>query len=155
MSKNSRIVAHCCVLFAQRVIQSNIEELIMNITERVIIRQLIADLNQAGYQTAAVYDGGDYIMGRDGKTVAIDGDAAPSVIDRPLSVDEALEAIDSVDDATLHFTHKDSNTWGNRGVYLVLGNGEDVISDHHDPENEPFTQVICDLYKKIDNHQLG
>lgn len=106
-----------------------------NQVERAIIAKLCARLLLAGHRIAAVYDGEDYIMagtiGHDTETYE-QGDE-PEHIAAPLKLEHALDAIYAVDSiCTLHFTHKDSDTWGNRGVMLVTGNGSDVISDYHD-----------------------
>lgn len=132
----------------------------MNITERVIIKALVNDMAEAGYLPAAVWDGEEYLLAPnvkdcEFKRFGAGEDDAPESIERALSVDEALRAIDTVDDCTLHFTRKNSRVWGDRGVFLVLGNGEDVIIDHHDPKGEEFTAVVTALYDKITNQALG
>lgn len=104
----------------------------MQTIERVIVRRLIRAMKAKGYRVAAVWDGEEYQMpGKDGNMTSLELDDAPDNITRPMTEREALESVDSVDECTLHFTHANAKTWGNRGALLVLGNGEDVIADYH------------------------
>jgi hypothetical protein len=124
----------------------------MQAIERQILIALLKDMRAAGYQPAAVWDGEQYVIARsDGDVMSIDSKAGSGYerIARPLTDREALEAIDSVCDSTLHFTHHNAETWGNRGVLLILGNGEDVISDSHDAKDEPFGEIIDAVCRRI------
>lgn len=134
----------------------------MQTIERVIISALIRDMKAAGYEPAAVWDGELYTMavGEVGEHRNFAGPAsmyleppdepeAPAEIIRPLSDAIAMSAIDSVDDCTLHFTHRNAKTWGNRGVLLILGNGEDVVSDYHVADGELFGEVVERIYQRI------
>jgi hypothetical protein len=126
----------------------------MQTIERVILSALLRDMRAAGYQPAAVWDGGEYVMAcADGSVKSREHAEVPARIERPLTDAEALDAIASVDDSTLHFTHRNQQTWGNRGVLVILGNGEDVISDHHCArgEGETFDAVIDAIYDRISN----
>lgn len=123
----------------------------MKTIERVIITALLRDMRAAGYQPAAVWDGGDYVMARpDGSCGSREKAEVPARIVRALLDEEAFEVIDSVDDCTLHFTNHNAQTWGNRGVMIVLGNGEDVISDYHSPSGEAFTTIIDAITGRLD-----
>jgi hypothetical protein len=130
----------------------------MQAIERVIIRALLRDMREEGYQPAAVWDGGAYVMAhatfdensqRLHSSQSPDTDAPDNIV-RPMTDEEVLEAVDSVDECTLHFTRKNATTWGDRGVYLVLGNGEDVISDSHGAKGESFGAVIDHLYTQLE-----
>jgi hypothetical protein len=134
----------------------------MNTIERVIITALLRNMRAEGYQPAAVWDGGAYQMADD-KTYEPDklpmlsrkrNTAAPEEITRSMTDEEALRSIDSVCECTLHFTHRNAKTWGNRGVLLILGNGEDVISDFHDAADEPFSEIINTIYNRVAAGQL-
>lgn len=128
----------------------------MNTIERTIISALIRDMRAAGFQPAAVWDGEAYVMAngtfeqnsmRFHSSQSPDTDA-PDNIERAMTDVEALAAIDSVDDSTLHFTHQNATTWGNRGVLLILGNGEDVISDYHCGDTA-FSAVVDGIYSRL------
>jgi len=80
--------------------------------ERRIVRTLIQELAAAGYLPVKVWDGGEY--------VAVS------------ALDETMDAVFAVDDSTIHFAPKDKpEEWGRRGVLIIGGNGEDIISDWH------------------------
>lgn len=122
----------------------------MNTLERTILTALIRNLGQHGYKVASVWDDGAYILGKADGTIESLEDAGDSPIVRPLTVDEALDAVDSVDVSTIHFTYHNALDWGCRGIMVVLGNGEDCISDYHSPRDpEPFCQVIEEIYDKL------
>lgn len=121
------------------------------IAERAIIKALIVAMAAAGYQVAAVWDGEVYQMGG-GKSYmppAFVPDHAPGMDETA-----ALEAIYSVDECTLHFTHKGKHSWGNRGVLLILGNGADVISDYHCADKN-FDDVISAIYARIEDGSVA
>jgi hypothetical protein len=128
----------------------------MQTIERIIIAALLRDMRAAGYQPAAVWNDGDYVLADPfGRITSREpGDIADLThINRPLTDAEALEHIDSVEVSTLHFTHQNATTWGNRGVMLVLGNGIDVISDHHVAKGEQFGKVIEELCDRINSNR--
>lgn len=80
--------------------------------ERAIVTALVAELGAADYVPVKVYDGGEYV--------------------EATSVAQVLDAVFSVDESTVHFAERgDADNWGKRGVFLVCGNGEDLISDWH------------------------
>lgn len=81
--------------------------------ERVIIRRTIRELRKAGFVPVSVWDSEEYVPA----TTAC----------------KVIEVLDSVDyNCTVHFAPAaDRKAWGNLGVMFVLGNGIDVISDHH------------------------
>jgi hypothetical protein len=57
-----------------------------------------------------------------------------------------------VDDGTLHFapkTHLDC--WGRLGVYVVLGNGVDIISDWH-CGNKSFDAAVDAVAMKAEDY---
>lgn len=134
----------------------------MQLSERVIITALLRDMREDGYQPAAVWDGGAYVMAHgtfDERSQRLHSSqcpdtAAPDHIVRPMTDEEVFAAVDSVDESTLHFTNKNATTWGSRGVLLILGNGEDVISDYHDARGESFGAVIDHLYTQIEAGDL-
>jgi len=83
------------------------------LVERAIVRALIQECDRAGFMPHHVDDGGENV---------------------PCSTEHtAVEAIFAVDDARLFFRSKDdaSRKPVTHGVYLVGGNGEDIISDWH------------------------
>lgn len=131
----------------------------MQTIERLIISALLRDMRAAGYQPAAVWNDGEYVVGRllTGKSDSLHAgsrDAVMSHIERPLTDAEALEHVDSVDCSTLHFTRQNATTWGDRGVFIVLGNGEDCLSDYHCPKGEPFVSVIESLSGRLERGEL-
>jgi hypothetical protein len=127
----------------------------MKTIERLILTALLRDMRAAGYRAAAVWDGDEYnLAGSETEYSTVNRDGSPATIERALTDDEALFLIDSVDDCTLHFTRQNADTWGNRGVFIVLGNDEDCISDYHAPKNEPFCDVITAIYDRVEKGLL-
>lgn len=125
----------------------------MQTIERMILIALMRDMRAKGYEVAAVWDGSQYCMAvPKGEVEYFDDGDPPTAGDivRPLTDAEALHAIDAVCESTLHFTHRDKKTWGNRGVLVILGNGKDVLSDFHAPDNEPFCGVVTIIYDKLE-----
>lgn len=120
----------------------------MKTIERYVITALMRDMRAAGYQVAAVHVGDGYVMAR--TTLH----RAPATIAEPMTDAKALEAIDSVDRCTLHFTDRNSTEWGDHGVLIILGNGEDCLSDSHSHENEPFNGIIDAIYDKLNAGSL-
>jgi len=138
----------------------------MQTIERTIITALLRDMRAAGYQPAAVWDSEEYVMaGKAGALEHFEADSAPDEITRALTDKEALDELDAVDAyTTLHFTRHNARTWGNRGVMIVLGNGEDVISDYHAPLEdsdewdgaaEPFERIIEAIYDRISDGECA
>lgn len=147
----------------------------MKTIERTIITALLRDMRAAGYQPAAVWDSEEYVLARADGTFLLSNvwdngtiverpwgtqryalGTEPIEIARPLSDEEVLVELDSVDaDCTLHFTHHNATTWGNRGVLLIQGNDEDVISDCHCADDEPFEGVIEAIYERITKGELA
>lgn len=111
----------------------------MQFIERVILGKLLAAMREAGHSPVAVWDGEEYQGAKATGDADVIGDKPAIMSDK-----EVLAAVDSVDFSTIHFTHRNTRTWGNRGVFVVLGNGEDVISDHHVAANEPTFQAVID-----------
>lgn len=123
--------------------------------ERAIIRKLCERMLLAGHRIAAVWDGEEYTLAGSlaAGTETYEAGNAPDRISAPLTLAQALDAIYAVDSiCTLHFTRRDSDTWGNRGVMLVTGNGTDVISDHHDYPD--IGAVIDKIYEELDSPQF-
>lgn len=120
----------------------------MKTIERYVITALVRDMCAAGYQVAAVHDGNGYWMHRRWCK------RAPATIKEPLSGERAFTAIDSVDMCTLHFTDQNSTAWGDHGVLIILGNGEDCLSDSHSHEGEPFNGIIDAIYGKLNRGAL-
>ena len=80
--------------------------------ERAKVSAVVAECEAAGYVPVRVWDGGEYV-----KTTGVTG---------------ALDAVFAVDESTIHFAPRDKpNGWGGCGVLVILGNGEDCISDWH------------------------
>lgn len=79
--------------------------------ERRIVAALIAHLEGAGFEPLFVWDGEERVSARSAKA--------------------AMELIFNLDEAHLHVRHP--NRSGTQWIYLVLGNGEDVISDYSYP----------------------
>lgn len=98
--------------------------------ERAILVALIENLAVAGFKAAAVWTGETYQLA-DGE------ERSPRhrsmEIRKPMTTDEVLKVFDDFDmtTPTVHFTHQDLLSWGDRGVMVVCGNGEDFISDWH------------------------
>lgn len=108
----------------------------MQTIERVIITALLRNALAEGLVPVAVWDSEEY----NGVPLQWDGDladkpryiAANAIVSRALTDAEVLDVVGSVDDSTVHFAPvTDLQDWGACGVLLVLGNGEDIISDHH------------------------
>jgi hypothetical protein len=116
----------------------------MQLIEKVIIVKLIEELDKAGFVPVQFWDGEEYqpIVWKNGST-------GP---DNNVQREKAcMDAITSVDEGTLHFASKtDLKGWGRLGVLLILGNGEDVISDYH-CGNAAFDAAIQSVYKFIEN----
>lgn len=79
--------------------------------ERRIIRHVVRELRAAGFEPDTVYDGGEYVKAHTERAV--------------------LDAVFAVDDATVHFDRGAGANGRAHGVYFVLGNGIDVLSDWH------------------------
>lgn len=84
--------------------------------EQRIVRNLVRTLKAEGFFATQVWDGGEYVKTR--------------------TEHEVLDAVFAVDDATIHFDGGKGANSHSHGVYIVLGNGFDCISDYHcgDPE---------------------
>jgi hypothetical protein len=92
--------------------------------ERRIITALIKSAVKAGFVPVRFWDEGDYQ----------DVDCRASTTGAALKrcITSALSCVDSVDMGTLHFAPQANlEDWGTHGVLLILGNGQDVISDWH------------------------
>ena len=98
--------------------------------ERAILTALIDNLGAAGFKAAAVWTGEDYQLA-DGKS-SVDGGRS-GILRKAMTLTEVLKVFDDIDMSTptVHFTQRHSMAWGNRGVMVVPGNGEDFISDWH------------------------
>lgn len=80
--------------------------------ERAIVAALIDEAGRAGFVPVRVYDGGEQV--------------------KVANAAEAIEAVFAVDESTIHFAPAANRAkWGRRGVFLVCGNGTDIISDWH------------------------
>ena len=82
--------------------------------ERFIVEKVIDRALAEGWLLHSVFDSEEYI---DADTKA-----------------EALDAIFAVDEATVRFTKNECRL---RGIFIVLGNGRDVLSDWSAPEDDP------------------
>lgn len=72
-----------------------------------VLRKMFAKLEESGWKVYEVYDGGGWV--------------------KATTIDEALDIIDSVEDSTAYFEKPGALI---HTVYLIPGNGEDVICDH-------------------------
>lgn len=80
--------------------------------ETAIITRLCAALASAGFVPAKVWDGGEYV-------------ATPDLA-------AVLDAVFAVDESTIHFAPTGKpDAWGRLGVFVVCGNGQDIVSDYH------------------------
>lgn len=80
------------------------------VLERRIVAGLVQHLLDHGFVPFRVFDGEEFTLVTDAKS--------------------AMELIFNLDEASLRFTPKDKQRTGaEHGVLLVLGNGEDIISD--------------------------
>lgn len=105
--------------------------------ERAIVVALIDELSKAGYVPVAVWDGGEYVPTKDPQEA--------------MTTDAAIKAVFAVDESTLHFAPKDAiEDWGATGVFLVGGNGEDIISDWH-ADGGAFDRAVASTIKRTEN----
>ncbi len=98
--------------------------------EKTIVRVLHAELKKAGFVPVKVWDGGEYVDTN--------------------RLRDVLDAVFSVDTSTIHFAPvSDPSKWGNLGVYVVCGNGADLLSDWHcsDPK---FDEVVTSVMHRTD-----
>lgn len=81
--------------------------------ERAVVRALIQELDRSGFVPHVVNDGGEWVGTRDEQS--------------------AIDACFAVDESWLYFRAKDdaSAKPKTHGVFLVGGNGSDIISDYH------------------------
>lgn len=128
----------------------------MKTIERVILLALMRNMRAQGYEVVSVWEGENYRMpDRQGELQTYPHGKEPDIMFNPMTDEQALTEIDSVDESTLHFTHRHSRTWGNRGVLVVLGNGEDCLSDFHGADrSEPFQKIVTDIYDKLNKGEL-
>lgn len=123
----------------------------MNTTriERAILKTLVQNLGAAGFKPAAVYiEDGLYIMpdAKTGKLKEYDRGTEPERITYAMTERQIEETLFEVYDTlspTIHFTDKDRTTWG-LGVMVVVGNGEDFISDWHCGERAKAFDAIVE-----------
>lgn len=99
--------------------------------ERAILIALIDNLRSAGFAPAAVWTEENYQLA-DGEELSYSN----REIRKPMTTDEVLKVFDDFDmlAPTVHFTHQHKLSWGNLGVMVVNGNGEDFISDWHNSD---------------------
>lgn len=108
-----------------------------NKVEQAIIKALIAFLDGRGFKPTFVFDGEE--------NVKCD------------NADKAMEAITAVDESWLHFKARrgvlGSGARKDHGVYLILGNGEDVISDwrYSDGDADGFSKAMDAFTAMIDD----
>lgn len=94
--------------------------------ERYIVETLIDRALAEGWKLDSVFDSEEYIKTR--------------------TREKALDAIFAVDESTVRFTKDDSPL---RGVFIVLGNGCDVISDYSAPNPENDRQDWNGLMDRV------
>ena len=87
--------------------------------ERAIVTALVRQMMKIGWNPTCVYDGGEYV--------------------KTETQYKTVETVFTVDESTISFT-KNGRTLG---VLIVLGNGEDIITDYHCPDDCPdFTDCV-------------
>ena len=102
--------------------------------ERAIVATLIREAKRGGFVPVQVWQDGEYAPVTDAES--------------------AIEATFAVDTATIHFAPKGNpDDWGSRGVLIVGGNGEDVISDWHCGDDR-FNAAVERAVKRIENLQV-
>jgi hypothetical protein len=79
--------------------------------EQRIVRRLCRELKKAGYLPDSVWDGGEYVKARTARDV--------------------IGAVFAVSSATIHFDRGRGANGHSHGVFVVLGNGVDCLSDWH------------------------
>ena len=100
--------------------------------EHAIVRALLKTLDEAGFVPVAVWDGEEYVAVWSGDDYEPRGSDGNLKLWRALTDREALDVVFATSDCTLHFAPTGKlEPWGNHGVYLVVGNGEDIISNTH------------------------
>src|SRR5262245_44024697 len=120
--------------------------------ERSMVRGLIRAMKAEGYKVAAVFDSEEYVYAAAETALGAETREDSGAVRHTMNEREALDAVFSVDTCTLHFTHRNALTWGNRGVFIVLGNGADCLSDWHSPDKdkEPFGEIPFRMADKAD-----
>lgn len=107
-----------------------------NKVERAIIKALIAFLDGYGFKPTFVFDGEENV--------------------KCSTAEKAIEAITAVDESWLHFKAGKgvlgAGARKDHGVYLILGNGEDVISDwrYSDGDADGFNKAMDAFTAMID-----
>lgn len=96
--------------------------------EKKIVRKLIRELKAAGYLPTQVWDSEQY--------VEVSGER------------DTIEAVFAVDDSTIHFDGGKGKNGHEHGVYLVCGNGCDIISDYHIGD-EAFDKVVSAVMEEL------
>jgi hypothetical protein len=100
--------------------------------ERACVTALVDELDKAGFVPTKVWDGGVSVTVSD--------------------TESTLAAVFAVDEATIHFARKDGvNVRHEHGVAVILGNGEDCISDWHvgDDAFAEALERVCDRIDKM------
>lgn len=118
----------------------------MQLVEKVIVCKLIEKLDAAGFVPVKWWDGEEY----QAIDNPMDNAATPARREK-----QCIDAINTVDTGTLHFAPKtDLTNWGQMGVLLILGNGEDIISNYHCSTNYPaFTATVDSMNAFIDGDE--
>jgi hypothetical protein len=102
----------------------------MQLIERLIICKLIEELDTAGFAPVQFWDGEEY------QTIKWKADSTEA--NKVQREKACIECVNSVGEGTLHFAPKtDLKAWGGLGVLLILGNGQDIISDYHCADHTP------------------
>lgn len=101
------------------------------VVEKLILRKVLEELKKVGFIPVRVWDGGEYVRARAERTV--------------------LKVVYTVGCATIHFAPVDKpKEWGATGVFVVTGNGIDVISDWH-TQDRKFDAALERVAKYV-NH---
>lgn len=115
--------------------------------ENAIVRALVEEAAKEGLVPVTMWNGEEYapqgVRYRDAETLVPIEALTPEVV---------VEQFRSVDESTVHFGVKadlgKADCWGAIGVFLVGGNGEDVISDYHDRAD--LDRAIKRVYARIE-----
>jgi ATP-dependent Lon protease len=101
--------------------------------EARIVRKLCRELKKAGYLPDSVWDSQEYVKAH--------------------TESEVLKAVFAVDEATIHFDRGAAGKNGkSHGVFIVLGNGVDCMSDWH-VSDKYFDAAVSRVSAETDDNE--